>query len=72
MTEAPKKEIWLTEQQCGDIADLLLEKETRCYRNAENCLSGYGTAKSARKAEEWREKAQYYNKLAEMLSEPWI
>jgi len=72
MSEAPEKEIWLTEQQCEDIAALLLEKEARCYRNAENCFSGYGTASSSHKAAQWREKGEYYNQLAVMLNEPWL
>jgi len=72
MSEAVKKELWLTEEQCADIADVLLEKESRCRRNAQHCLSGYGTATSSAKHDRWIKKGEYYNQLAVMLNEPWL
>lgn len=67
-----KKEILLTEEECGQVADLLIGKANRCEANAKNCLSGYGKATSSFKAQEWRAKADNLIELANKLSEPWI
>ena len=67
-----KKEVLLTEEECGLLADRLIANAFRFLSNAKNCLNGYGKATSNFKAQEWRAKADNLIELANKLSEPWI
>jgi hypothetical protein len=71
MMEPVKREIRLTEDQCGLLIELLNSAEKRNRGHARNCLTGYGTVRSSSKHDAWMEKAHEYEAIIETLREPW-
>jgi len=61
-----KKEIFLSQDDVDIIVPALEAAEKRAIQNARACLSGYGSAISRAKSDEWTDKAV---RIRELMSE---
>ena len=62
-----KRDVGLTEYDAYIIGEALMQYRKRCLQNADNCMSGYGSAASSYKSQEWALKAHDAEQIAQKV-----
>jgi len=72
MSEMLERDVPLSEADFELIQQALQQLAKRCKQNAANSMSGYGSAASMTKRDEWLDKAAACNELENRLAEPFV
>ena len=69
---SPERPVYLKESDYDFLVELLDPMISKCRANAERCMTGYGSANSQMKHDEWIEKADRILALMTKMGEEFI